>query len=326
MLSLTWSLASSATPVQVQDDGRWVLPLHPAELVFAGGQVCALDDAGAVRCFQARFTTEVAREATPVSLPPIETLASDASQACAIDLEHRVWCWSNGAPERVRSLDGTQALSWSTNFTRRFGCRVDVDGAVGCWGRLPGQTIASRPTELTPTSVAAGARSVSLGDRDGVIETEAGWVLFGEDRYAQSALDTTDAEQVVVGMHQACALRDGVVSCAGEHGPGALAVGGVTTLVGRDDQVCALADGVAWCWRDDPRDARALPVDDLVDLRLVGSGSLVVALTGSGDVRVIDRGRVTTLLTGVTRMWASDWMACGESTDGLTCARIERIW
>lgn len=266
-------------------------------LAVADREVCALDDAGAVRCWR---RDEASGRATALgSFGPAERLdlplaardlAAIDDGVCALLADATVSCWTTGSPPQplagvaeVRSLDGrafvneqgtvveadldvVRGVAGATRVraTGNFGCALTAAGAVACWGSMvPGQ-------RYDP-----GA----------------------DERLAHEVAGLTGVVDLAVGDWHLCALlRDGQVRCVGANYAGQLGDGRsedstapiapqglarATALASRYIHTCALlADGGVACWGAQDCDACA-------DGPEVGSVPRVIAgVTGAVEVAV----------------------------------------
>jgi alpha-tubulin suppressor-like RCC1 family protein len=167
--------------------------------------------------------------------PRATAVALGAAHTCALDDEHRVWCWGIGGavePELVDGLPDVEAISAGQGHI----CAVASDGTAWCWGD-------GERGQLGHGSATSSAAPVEVAGLGNVSEIAAG------------------------DLH-ACAVHDGgTLSCWGDNTAGQLGVapfeepqttpvdtldGAVDVSTGGVDGVgrsCAIRDdGEVWCW------------------------------------------------------------------------------
>jgi alpha-tubulin suppressor-like RCC1 family protein len=161
-------------------------------------------------------------------------------------------------PVVIGAADGTGGVAVGAGF----GCALDEDGAVSCWGN---------------------------GDRG-----QLGRDVVGD--HPPTVVPVPSSVQVVAGRGHACSLDgDGAVWCWGDDGAGQLGDGGgpsrwspaviagvppMRWLAAEHDRTCGLTvDGAAWCWGPD----RPAAVDGLSGLaHLVVAPAFVCGLDAAG--------------------------------------------
>lgn len=266
-------------------------------LVAGKDHHCALDEAGAVKCWGAGFG------ASPVQIPGLESGAKAIASAkalytCAITASDGVACWGDnrwnqlgagGEPipdSGVVNVKGLDAGAASLSVCESHACVVTTDGRIKCWG---------------------GNMFGQLGN--GVRKYVPGEVTTGQDRAVDATVFNGVAKAVLVqgearreprGM--TCALSSkGAVQCWGygqypfRLGNGlnqqwsldAVNVVGLSSgaaSFGKGHPTCVVTEaGGVKCWGDSPGDGtlgdRLSPVE-------VGLSSGVVRLTSELPTRV----------------------------------------
>jgi hypothetical protein len=198
------------------------------------GTTCALDRAGAVRCwgvFGPKFPT-LSPTLIPNLPPAVEIWSAEGAQ-CALSRGGEVWCWSTGKPA-VRHPElgavGHLPSHGPGSFPERQACVVTTDHGIRCDGapsRLPG---------LGSVVQLSVGRDPRAGIARGCAVLETGALFCWGPEYcadgsavcvAGSWNDPREvlhgAKQVSVGAYLACAVRtDGTVWCWGRGDEGGL--------------------------------------------------------------------------------------------------------
>jgi hypothetical protein len=250
--------------------GRVAGPSNFTSVAVSGETVCALDDAGGVRC-----ATAESPSLEPLGgLPPMRRIVGaqwGSGRYCGLAAaDSTAWCWrATGAPAAVPGSPAFAQLAMEHGYTADpsfdfMACGVLADSTAACWGAGPlgdGVTTSS----ATPVAVAGGHR-------------------FAE---------------VVVGDRSGCGRRaDGEVWCWGRNEGGQLgspgpdsptpvrAATGVSRIAAGHESVLAIRDGAVVRWGGDVFDSpTAVPVASLA-----GLGVVDFAAGGTGAcVRLADR-------------------------------------
>lgn len=227
---------------------------------FSGGhQLCALDDAGGVRCAIAvgdwdRETNRPENDEirygavyrVPLDRWEAIDMASGAGEACVLTSDGEVVCWSSPAiaftheevasgpsyvfPEARRGID-LGAVQISLGPTIPYGCAVTTGGDVRCWGEPPLQPRAEdRTLPRTIAGLETGITKVSAGREHAcALRDDGGVRCFGRNTFGQLG-DGTDTG------------RSSAVDVVGLPLPAIDVVAGISST-------CAiLADRTARCW------------------------------------------------------------------------------
>ena len=146
----TWSPARGAPPVPRLLDG-----LDDAVDLASGiADECAVDAAGAVRCWGASHPSTHQRPHDPETaqrihgLPPATRVTVGRAHTCALVAGGQVYCWGElfgyaskpTTPERIEGIDDAVDLTAGFEFT----CARLRSGPVKCWGStdyLPEETV-----------------------------------------------------------------------------------------------------------------------------------------------------------------------------------------
>jgi hypothetical protein len=120
-----------------------------SEVAHAGQQWCALDDAGAVACWEVPAADVTVVTSTPViGAPPLRGLDGAfvlSPSWCGIAPDDRAWCWGSNAyglmgtgasPTRIETPAPlpTEARFAQVSVGGGHYCGLDVEGVVWCWG------------------------------------------------------------------------------------------------------------------------------------------------------------------------------------------------
>ena len=243
-------------------DGRAVVHESPARVVgvahasalrAAGDDTCALVD-GRWRCWGddafgqlGDGDVSTTLRSTPVAMSVVSSpdeLVLGASRACAIR-GGSLACWGRGPDARVEReprtiASGVRAAALGT----RFGCALETDGHVACWGEgthgeLGRGEAASDPTPARVSGI-EDAVAIAAGDQHACAVLASGHVRcwgagsFGQlgdgaeqDRSAPvDVAAITDARAIAAGLVHTCVTHvNGAVSCWGSGRDGQLGNG-----------------------------------------------------------------------------------------------------
>lgn len=240
--SVAWAaaLALSAATAAAQTPERRVAVLEEAS--------CALDAAGAVRCWGdarrgATGLGEGERFQPPTvvpSLPAAAAIAAGEDGACALSRDGEVHCWgrwvSEGGrfpvhrPFRVGAIDDAVEIV----VGRGFACARRRTGAVDCWGRGREGTLGdgSSADRMAPGPVPGISDAVGLAASAGhacAVHADGRVSCWGNNHFGAlgdgtleeragpvRVVGVADARAVAAGLRRTCAVRDGGrVSCWG---------------------------------------------------------------------------------------------------------------
>jgi alpha-tubulin suppressor-like RCC1 family protein len=252
------------------------------QVAVGGLHACALLDDGTVRCWGDNRSRQLGDGSEPdgttiqnprpgaavTGVANVEKLAAGYEHSCALTHSGEVWCWGNNRygqlgvdgdvtlPVRVAGLDGEVAeidCHGHSYYLSGYTCARMSSGKVFCWGANINGQLGNDTLDPTPTPT--------------------------------EVKNLTDARQLALGAHDACALRStGTVVCWGYDGrTGLLGTGNSTEdnvktpqpVIGLSnvDQLhagaghfCATAGEVptAWCWGVNPHGQVGPPVGDVV--------------------------------------------------------------
>jgi len=214
------------------------------QIAGEGDTVCALDDAGMLRCWGNDFFGVVSGAPSGTW----DALDLSARHACAVDRAGSPTCWGSDALGAVSETPADQLLrEVATGPQHACGIRRD-DDTVLCWGDdESGQ--GTPPAAVQFASLAAGEGG-SSGNTCGIRLADGFVRCWG----AIEAPPDVAATTIASGDDFGCGVRrvDGSVFCWGTE-PGLLEVpsGPFRQLAATREQACGIrADGGLSCWGD----------------------------------------------------------------------------
>jgi hypothetical protein len=152
--------ASSLLPVQVVTDGIGT-PLTGMKKIFAGGATsCAVDGAGALWCWGAGGSSQLANggvadlavatkalaSAGGAQFTGVDEVALSNTHGCARKTDNTVWCWGSNANGAIGINSGAATVPYPSQVTDLFATATQIsvggssscartnDGSVWCWG------------------------------------------------------------------------------------------------------------------------------------------------------------------------------------------------
>lgn len=243
--------------------GRELTPVNVTDLssgvsaIAAGGRhSCALDTAGAVKCWGWNFNGQIGdgksrnNRVTPVAVTALSSaavnrVAAGADYSCALTTTGAVKCWGwnengqlgDGSNEnRLAAVDavglssGNTAIATGSSHT----CALATGGAARCWGSNAFGQLGNgnRAEQLAPAAVislSAGVQGIAAGINHTCAVTSGGAAqCWGQNGFFQLG-DGTDFDRLTpttaVGLGS-----------------------GVTAVAAGLYHSCALVSGGVWCW------------------------------------------------------------------------------
>jgi alpha-tubulin suppressor-like RCC1 family protein len=251
--------------------------------------LCGLANTGVIQCSMAGGETPWTMELSPPkeAAVPLHRLASERFWLVALDANGAVWMWSltggtGNAPKAIR-LGGLPRFR-DISVGDDYGCGVEDEGTVTCWGEVPPQVARSTQEDSLPFRRQAvricgvhDATAVAAGDDHACILRRTGTLLcFGEAHDGQlggnprqhcndlpAAGGLHDVKEVVAGRGFTCVtLGSGEARCFGDGGekvPSDTSPPDLDAIPKRAKASRAIAsgaefacslekDGRIWCW------------------------------------------------------------------------------
>ena len=251
---------------------------------------CALDEAGAVRCWgdnrNGELAAAVRTSPTPVTvdLPPVMAIDAGHDRTCAVTVDGEVWCWGQAAtsePGRPPEISFASRITFTEVVTGSAGaCALDTAGSVRCIGTL--STI--YPSGAESTRISGGASAIAAGSAHACAVVGPGVRCFGDNPRGELGVEpyirgvgesgpvvtvpiVDRAVAVAAGFDHSCAAAPGRgLFCWGSNAEGQLGLPDVgatgvppTLLPGFEDVdgieagwdvTCAIRRGELFCWGD----------------------------------------------------------------------------
>ena len=269
---------------------------------------CAIRDDQSLWCWGDNSQGELARSSTDgVQLGPTQigtdtwlALSSSAASTCAIRSDLSLWCWGEpytalgyvqGPGGALDTYKPTKAPgTWiSVSLQLNYGCGLQTDHTVWCWGDWPQPANTTYPPSQTPelidpqptSIVATGLYHICTVRLDGTAwcrginsRGELGDGLYQPDQLEPEPVTSTDTwKSLTAGLGATCGITGGgQLRCWGRlpgttattplvYQPKPVLVGGqdftdwvdVQLSIGADNACATRADGSLWCWGHNDR-------------------------------------------------------------------------
>jgi alpha-tubulin suppressor-like RCC1 family protein len=204
------------------------------EISSSLGTICALDGAGAVRCWGRWGPRAPTLSPTVIQrLPPVDQIWVGQHGQCGLARDHQPWCWQTGASPAAVSAWGRPARLPGHGpgpESEKEICAVDGAANVSCVGpgAQPGGLDHVRQLSLAAEQASPVFRGCGVRD-DGELRCwgppicAARAALCGQSPWNEAVTVLGGVRQVSVGPFIGCAVRtDGSVWCWGQRGTGGL--------------------------------------------------------------------------------------------------------
>lgn len=237
------------------------LTANVVQISAKGEHACALTKSGGVKCWGSSSSGQLGHGSTLYPDEPVDVSGLTAGVAaigvgdkhsCAVLASGAVKCWGNNTfgqlgngdpltPGKPVAVTGLASGVASVSAGSAQSCAVTTGGAVKCWGRNESGSLGSEATwdsyvPIAVTGLAAGMKSVSVGDDFACAMSTAGALKCWGNNYSGQLATTTEDESstplaiagltvktVATGRRHACALTTaGAVKCWGDNGYGQL--------------------------------------------------------------------------------------------------------
>jgi alpha-tubulin suppressor-like RCC1 family protein len=232
---------------------------------------------------------------TVAGVGDVDLLAAGRASTCSVDADKRVFCWGAAdrgqlatgdfAPDRASATEAVAAPGFTVlALGAAFGCGLDADGSLWCWGAGDGGQLGISTASDLPAPSVVGEDAwlhVGAGDRHACAARigDGGLFCWGANERAQLGLGRrgitsgrntptlVDSDRswgfVTAGTVHTCALSDGdLLWCWGGNAEGQLGTGDVIdrrwpSAIGRgyvavdagDRHTCAVtASSTILCW------------------------------------------------------------------------------